>query len=953
MKVAFTWSKPNNIPRLIGRKQADQSLFTWGTHIPKEFHVDFAQANGGHLPDLGESREVILRYGGKEFTARLVCKSRHGPKSRDLSLEYGSRSGFPLLLQQRLHNTYQRLRGESNIDRTGEDMPGGEPEYVEFYETGEPYHYEVRLVTRAEGESLVPPEDFETVWFHLGQLIQEKKVIHTLLKGAVNTVSWTPQGIRVTTERGSEIISKATFQAAWQALLEREILPADEFPGEARFRSAAISAIFAQLPYVDYTTYPKITLFLTSHRFTNAELAQTFKVGTQRGIRVAGRAPETKLVVFTTGASSDCSVEHPYTDYWKGDTLFYTGEGLIGDQEMTHGNLALKNSMSAEFPVYGFRKLPEGGFAYLGRFRVNAVHEEQQPDMNGTPRRVYVFEMTRIRPQALPAEPLAHAVEGSATGRVFRISAPRSPADWALSREKGLLLLDVQAPATDLAGFTSPSGIKEVLLREMDDKYGASSTYLETLANELQTLKNLRPGDKLVVTRGANTFVGLAEVTPPGYTWLPSQERHAISVTWHWTGALRTTRRPEWLVATVAPTTQEAYEEVANSNAPKTEPTADLAEITRSFSSALRLSGIHFGKHHDQVVRAFIAALATKRFVILTGLSGSGKTQIALRFGDWLGKERRMVVPVRPDWTGPDYLFGYEDALKPLVRGMHPWHVPPVLAFMLRAARDPHYPYLLVLDEMNLAHVERYFADFLSGMESGEPCLPNLEQDPEGNWIIPKGAEERIPIPENLFVVGTVNVDETTYMFSPKVLDRANTFEFRVESDELEVQTRKPIPVSPGEEDLVRGFLAVATDDDWQHFHPAPWRNEFAEHLRTVHRLLAESDFEFGHRVFYEALRYASMLASTGEVTMQDALDQQIYQKVLPRLHGSRRRLEPLLRALGRFCYDLSYEPGSVATANFDPEASHEGQPQLPLSYRKVCRMFRSLRVNQFTSFTE
>src|SRR5688500_7762449 len=162
--------------------------------------------------------------------------------------------------------------------------------------------------------------------------------------------------------------------------------------------------------------------------------------------------------------------------------------------------------------------------------------------------------------------------------------------------------------------------------------------------------------------------------------------------------------------------------------------TMDLKTAAESFASALEKSYVHFGASHHALVRAFVASLATKRFAILTGLSGSGKTQIALRFGDWLGKDRLHVAPVRPDWTGAEALFGYEDALKPLAEDLPAWTVPEPLAFMLRAAADPENAYALVLDEMNLAHVERYFADVLSGMESGGECLPNLVRGQDGEW---------------------------------------------------------------------------------------------------------------------------------------------------------------------------------------------------------------------------
>ncbi len=386
-------------------------------------------------------------------------------------------------------------------------------------------------------------------------------------------------------------------------------------------------------------------------------------------------------------------------------------------------------------------------------------------------------------------------------------------------------------------------------------------------------------------------------------------------------------------------------------------PRRDLAAIHSDFSGALRRSHVSFGPKHDDIVQAFIAALATKRLLILTGLSGSGKTQIALRLGDWMGPGRSLVVPVRPDWTGAEALFGYEDALQqPSDDGRRVWHVPEALGFMLEAAAHPDDPYLLVLDEMNLAHVERYFADVLSGMESERVCLPNLEKHGNGLWSPARGDREKISVPKNLFVVGTVNVDETTYLFSPKVLDRANTFEFRVETADLSVDARKPVPCVPGEIELTRGLLAIAADDQWHLEHPARSADKFVEYLKRLHELLAEGGFEFGHRVFYEAVRFAAMFEAAGDSDPERALDRQIMQKVLPRLHGSRRRLEPTLCALGQFCFELRFETGSVsndAGKRFDPSAAPSGLPRLPISFDKVRRMTRGLRAQQFTSFTE
>nr|PZN42472.1 MAG: hypothetical protein DIU70_05105 [Bacillota bacterium] len=576
---------------------------------------------------------------------------------------------------------------------------------------------------------------------------------------------------------------------------EKGILAAEAFPHPAQSRSEAIASILSLLPWVDYTVHPRITLFLVDRPFTNTELCETFDVDPIKGIRYSGSATAPRLVVFITGARDDGKRSHPYHDRWENGYLYYTGEGLTGDQTLTRGNLVLYTNRELDFPVYGFQREGKNRYTYLGRFKVVDVRQESQPDQTGHTRQVYVFQMQPLADKPLP---ILHQA----------IAAQAAP---------------------------------------------------------------------------------------------------------------------------------------------------DLAAICQAFGTALKESHLAFGPRHDQVVRSFVVSLATKPFVILTGLSGSGKTQIALQFGAWFGEGRYKLVPVRPDWTGPEALLGYEDALLPVSAGRRAWFVPEALEFMLRAARDPDNPYLLILDEMNLAHVERYFADVLSGMESGEPVLPNLQRDPDGHWRTIPDQPSKIPFPKNLFIVGTVNVDETTYMFSPKVLDRANTIEFRVATEDLDPEIRKPRKVQPGDPALVRGFLAIATDTDWHLRNPNPHRSAFVEHLRNLHRLLAEGGFEFGHRVFYEAVRFAALLAAAGDPDPEHALDLQVMQKVLPRLHGSRRRLEATLCALGRFCFDLTATPQATDTGApiFDPLRPPPGTPKLPLSFAKVQRMTRTLRANQFTSFTE
>ena len=156
-----------------------------------------------------------------------------------------------------------------------------------------------------------------------------------------------------------------------------------------------------------------------------------------------------------------------------------------------------------------------------------------------------------------------------------------------------------------------------------------------------------------------------------------------------------------------------------------------------------------------------------------------GKTKLAQAFVQWIcqDEEQYRIIPVGADWTNREPLLGYPNALNPEE------YVKPdngVLDLIIRANENQELPHFLILDEMNLSHVERYFADFLSVMES-KADIPLHAGD-----TIENDVPAKLEVPSNLFIIGTVNIDETTNMFSPKVLDRANTIEFRVTEDEME-----------------------------------------------------------------------------------------------------------------------------------------------------------------------
>jgi 5-methylcytosine-specific restriction protein B len=136
--------------------------------------------------------------------------------------------------------------------------------------------------------------------------------------------------------------------------------------------------------------------------------------------------------------------------------------------------------------------------------------------------------------------------------------------------------------------------------------------------------------------------------------------------------------------------------------------------------------------------------------------------------------------------------------------------------------------------------------------------------------------------------------------------------------------------------------------------HQATFHADLTVWLRRLHEALGRFNLEFGHRAFYEALRFASLAHAAGLTDAEAVLDRIVMQKVLPRLHGSRRRLELPLLALAHFCHDPTEAvAGNDQLLLLNTEVGSERAAKLPTAHAKVGRMLRTLRANQFASFTE
>lgn len=391
---------------------------------------------------------------------------------------------------------------------------------------------------------------------------------------------------------------------------------------------------------------------------------------------------------------------------------------------------------------------------------------------------------------------------------------------------------------------------------------------------------------------------------------------------------------------------------------------ASCRSIGGQFEMALKKAG--FFAEND-LPKRFVHSLISKPFVILTGNSGTGKTRIGELFAQWFwasDKQGYEIVAVGSDWTDNRNIVGFTNHLIKDSRGLPLYSSTKTLDLLFRANSDPTRPYFLILDEMNLSHVERYFADFLSATESLDGSI-RLHDEGSSKELLRSATSsdpwvpQKICIPNNIFIIGTVNVDETTYMFSPKVLDRANVIEFKTSTDSLADYlgsgAARPTKIKAIDQTVSKEFVAKSILSQAGEISPlmesADWVS-IERSLRDLFDILRRDKHEFGFRTANEICRYLNVglteAETDGKWSWEEAFDAQIVQKVLPKLHGSRRKLESLLLALCGFFFAGKIMSSDESLAE---ETIQKTGGFFRMSFEKTKEMLLTLRQNQFVSF--
>lgn len=346
----------------------------------------------------------------------------------------------------------------------------------------------------------------------------------------------------------------------------------------------------------------------------------------------------------------------------------------------------------------------------------------------------------------------------------------------------------------------------------------------------------------------------------------------------------------------------------------------------------------------------YLTALRTKPFMLLAGISGTGKSRIVRKLaqatvteklqrangytGDDFTNDRWKLhspanfelIQVKPNWHNSMDVIGYLSNIP------SPHYVfTPFIEFIVKAWQHPEMPFFLCLDEMNLAPVEEYFAEFLSAIESrsfeggeymtdpiikpfnsfGEDVarmmvntlFPNFTAADKNSFlgkVVDHLETKGLTLPKNLIVIGTVNMDETTFSFSRKVLDRAMS----VEMNEVNYESFLTDTTDDDLKAIVKAFeengdadlKALLVD---RHIEAKEIIEELGEdaqfainYLKRVNALLEGTPFKLGYRAANEALIYLQASHEFGQTDRIAALDNFTLMKILSRIEGDETKLK-------------------------------------------------------------
>ena len=364
------------------------------------------------------------------------------------------------------------------------------------------------------------------------------------------------------------------------------------------------------------------------------------------------------------------------------------------------------------------------------------------------------------------------------------------------------------------------------------------------------------------------------------------------------------------------------------------EQSKDL-EFLLQFRENTKQKGLYYS---DSDLVNFHISMKTDGMVILSGLSGTGKSKLVTEYATAL-KANIRFVPVRPFWADDSDLLGYADTVNNIYRPGDSG----LIDTLIDAQDNDKSLFIVVFDEMNLARVEHYFSQFLSvlEMDSGDRMLTLYNQQLESRLYNSEKYPSNIRISDNVLFVGTVNTDESTYQFSDKVLDRSN------------VMTLKMIPFGSIDETVgspvERSKREVIKASDFQKMKKvntvAKLTSDEKNMLWEIHKALnnVDANIGIGWRIVRQIDKYLMNIPDDiDSYTREKAFDMQIIQRVLTKVRGSEDQMRALV---GKDTAEGKHEPGKLENIldQYSDSSPFEGSRQV------IARKSKELNLYGFT----
>lgn len=320
--------------------------------------------------------------------------------------------------------------------------------------------------------------------------------------------------------------------------------------------------------------------------------------------------------------------------------------------------------------------------------------------------------------------------------------------------------------------------------------------------------------------------------------------------------------------------------------------------------------------YDKSLIKNLYISLKTKPFVILSGISGTGKSKIVELFAKALGatteNKRFKLISVKPDWSDSSDLLGFRNIEGKFTCGE-------ITEIAYKAMMNPEVPYFICLDEMNLARVEYYFSDILSIMETRrcneeDEIITNvlLSETQIGRDAASISTYGDVYMPQNLYIIGTVNMDETTFPFSKKVLDRANTIEFNKVDLSYSFDDEEDSTEDQNDNDQCRVYHNNFLKSEFLKIKDCKGNKDIA--LRTIDRLiginniLQKYDNHFGYRVRDEIVFYMIYALKYDLMDFDEAFDFCMVQKILPKISGSSSETLEILASIFEYINDYKIQ---------------------------------------------